>query len=147
MIANDGTFWNTFWGQITIEITGGIVSGLLFLFVVLLMFRPAVRIAAFVCYNVPRNGEQPYYAFKFVNRSFFSGHNVRIELRLLRRIPMGNGAVNEHSRELTLKKSNIMQINRRHFCGQRTPAIVIVFWCERKKIFSVFWRMSNSQSS
>lgn len=118
MIANDDLFWGTFWGQFTIEIVGGILSGLIFLFVVLIFFRPKVNISPFICRVFPSNGGAPYYCFKFVNRSYFAAHNVNVELRSLKRIPMGEGVFNEQSNELSLRKKHIMQVNRRPFKGR-----------------------------
>lgn len=102
-------FWQTFAGQLTIELIGGIVGGLVFLFMVLLVFRPKIKIANFICVNQP-DGMQDTYYFKFVNYSFFSAHDINVELFSVRKIPMGGGNFNQKFERIELLLSHISHI-------------------------------------
>jgi hypothetical protein len=113
--------WGTFWGQFTIELTGGILGSFTFLFVVLIFLKPKVKIADFLCKIIPSQGE-PYYIFKLVNRSFFDAHDLTIELHSIRRIPMGNGYINNEYSKLTLLNGHISQVPARPFFWRNNKA-------------------------
>jgi hypothetical protein len=97
----NSAYWGTFWGQLIIEIIGGTISALIFLFIVLFFIRPKVKIADFFCEVTDTDGAV-YYSFKFVNRSFFNSHHAQVELYKMRRIPMGNGCYNNICNKIAL---------------------------------------------
>lgn len=106
------SFWNTFIGQLSIELLGGIIGGLIFLFIVLLAFRPKVSICDFICVSQP-DGMQDTYFFKFVNKSFFAAHDINIELFSVKKIPMGGGSFNQKLDKLELLLSHVSHIRGR----------------------------------
>jgi hypothetical protein len=111
-------YWNSFWGQFTIELLGGIIGSFIFLFMVLIFLKPKVRVAKFLC-KLGTSSGNPLYIFKFVNLSFFSAHEVNIELLRIRRIPMGNGDINHEYEKLNLKNSFISHLPSRPTFWQR----------------------------
>lgn len=86
------TVWT--WSHFLFGLTYAIVASLIFLFIVLFLFKPKIKIAPYLC-KVANVGEVPYYSFKFVNMSFFPAHDVKIELHKIRKIPMGEGKYNK----------------------------------------------------
>lgn len=109
---SSSSHWGTFWGQFQIELIGGIIGSFIFLFVVLFLFKPKIKIATFLT-DMVNNAGQTIYVFKFVNRSFFSAHEIKIELHKMRRIPMGSGNVNYEYYPLTLLSNSISHIPAR----------------------------------
>jgi hypothetical protein len=125
---SSSSHWGTFWGQLEIELIGGIISGLVFLFIILFFFKPTIRICKFLC-KVQPNGQSHYYSFKFVNISFFSAHDIKVELHMVRKIPMGGGTFNNTYKQLTLVNSDISHIpSRTSFWNKQlhNPHCVIV---------------------
>ncbi|MEJ0102124.1 MAG: hypothetical protein WDO19_05985 [Bacteroidota bacterium] len=114
------SFWNTFWGQMSIELIGGIIGSFIFLFVVLIFFRPKLKLSKFICVN-KQNGVNSTYYFKFVNLSFFSAHEINIELFSVKQIPMGDGKFNPKFDQLTLILNHISHIPGRPFKWNKTP--------------------------
>jgi hypothetical protein len=123
-------FWNTFLGQICIELIGGTIGALIFLFIVLLFFRPKLKVSNFICVNQP-DGMQNTYYFKIVNYSKFAAHDINIELFSSRKIPMGGGKFNPKFDKLNLVLS--------HFTYSTSPFHV----AENKRQSSLF---SNKMS-
>jgi hypothetical protein len=116
----DGQFWSTLWGQLSIELFGGIAGAFIFLLLILIFLRPSIRIAGFLCqYNI--NGQQ-FFIFKFVNCSFFSAHEIKVELFKIRRIPMGAGAHNNEFEKLSIVNGSISHIPKRPFFWQKNLA-------------------------
>lgn len=103
--------WSNFWGQLTIELIGGFLSSLIFLYFVLLLFKPKVKIAPVLCKK--NIAGQIYYSFKFVNTSFFAAYEVKVELFRIKKIPMGKGNYNSEYKNLILLNSNISIIRAR----------------------------------
>jgi hypothetical protein len=101
--------WESFSGQLQLHLLGGILSAFIFLFIVLFFFKPKIRIAKFLC--KPKDSE--FYIFKLVNVSFFSAHDLHVELYKIRRIPMGGGQFNNEYEKLTLLNSQISHIPQR----------------------------------
>lgn len=102
-------YWGTFWGQFFIELTGGLLGALIFLFIVLFLFKPKIRIAPFLI-RINSENENPYYIFKFVNSSFFSAHDLKVELFKIVRIPMGGGESNNAHYKLAISNGDISQL-------------------------------------
>ncbi|MFN5557594.1 MAG: hypothetical protein ACK48F_15360, partial [Chryseotalea sp.] len=91
-IATSFNFLETFYGQLLVELLGGMIGSFIFLFIILLILRPKIDIASFIC-KVQKEGKA-YYTFKFVNKSFFHAHDLKIELYVTKKIPMGRGKYN-----------------------------------------------------
>lgn len=106
-------YWGTFWGQFWVELIGGTISAFTFLFLVLYLLKPKIRIAPFLCHVL--NSECNYYIFKFVNHSFFPAHEIKVELYKIRKIPMGGGKFNNEHERLTIKNGNISHVPQRPF--------------------------------
>lgn len=107
---NSSDFWGTFWGQFWIELLGGTLAAFLFLFIILWLLKPKVQIAPFICCVNPTYGRPSYYSFKFINKSFFAAHEIKVELHKLRKIPMGNGEFNNEYSKLTIVNCEISHI-------------------------------------
>lgn len=110
-ISSDDPFWGTFLGQFYIELLGGTISALIFLFLLLWLFKPKVSMANFICFNTTGG----YYVFKFVNMSCFAAHDIHVELHKIRRIPMGSGLVNNEYEKLSLVNGHISHVPGRAF--------------------------------
>jgi hypothetical protein len=106
------------WSHFLFGLTYATVASLLFLFVVLLLFKPKIRIAPFLC-KVANQGEPEYYSFKFVNRSIFPAHDVKIELHKIRKIPMGDGKYNNEREKLKLVNGQVSHLPGRTFFWNR----------------------------
>ncbi len=110
-------YWSTFFGQFWIELIGGTIAALIFLFLVLYFFKPKIRICHFLCKTSVN--QQTVYIFKFVNKSFFSAHDIKVELYKIRKIPMGKGEYNNQHEILNIINGNISHIPRRPFFWQK----------------------------
>ena len=76
--------WDTFWYDISIEIGGS----LFFIFALLLIFRPWIKISPFICKNQSEfQNEGTMYFIKIVNYSFFTAYEIKVELVVLERRP------------------------------------------------------------
>lgn len=115
----NNSFWSSFWGQMSIELIGGIIGAFIFLFLVLIFLRPHINISNFICVYRPTGAQPPVYYFKIVNLSFFSAHDVDIELFEVKRIPMGGGKYNSKLEKLNLVLSHISHIPRRPLFWQK----------------------------
>ncbi|MGB8192943.1 MAG: hypothetical protein WCF67_13530 [Chitinophagaceae bacterium] len=113
-------YWNTFWGQAVIEIFGGTTSSLLFLFLVLFLFKPKVRVSYFLCKVQPPE-QAAYFLFKFVNLSFFPAYDISVELYKIRKIPMGDRTYNNEFSRLSLVNANISHVAGRSFYWNKKP--------------------------
>lgn len=111
---NTHAFWGTFLGQLSIELIGGTVGSLIFLFIVLFCFRPKLSLGKFICVNKPDGIATTYY-FKFANLSFFAAHDISIELFVAKKIPMGGGKFNSKFEKLDLILDHISHVPGRPF--------------------------------
>jgi hypothetical protein len=101
------TVWT--WSHFLFGLTYAIVASLVFLFIVLFLFKPKIKIAPYLC-KVANVGAVPYYSFKFVNMSFFPAHDVKIELHKIRKIPMGEGKYNNEREKLELVNGQVSHV-------------------------------------
>lgn len=115
---NASSFWGTLLGQLSIELIGGIAGAFLFLFIILFLFRPKLKIGEFIC--VSTTNMQDNYSFKIVNKSFFAAHELYIELFAIQNIPMGGGKYNRMYDKLDLVLNRISHISRRRSFWQKT---------------------------
>jgi hypothetical protein len=65
--------------KIITDIPIKVISSLVFLIVVLILFKPKIRIAPFICYD----NKTDVYRLKIVNCSLFSAFDIKVELHLL----------------------------------------------------------------
>ncbi|MFN7489111.1 MAG: hypothetical protein ACK5OS_05990 [Chryseotalea sp.] len=110
-IATSFNFLETFYGQLLVELLGGMIGSFIFLFIILLILRPKIDIASFIC-KVQKEGKA-YYTFKFVNKSFFHAHDLKIELYVTKKIPMGRGKYNKTYQKLMLLNSEVNYLHKK----------------------------------
>ncbi|MET0635988.1 MAG: hypothetical protein ABWZ25_08155 [Chitinophagaceae bacterium] len=120
MTSSANSFWNSLYGQFVIELIGGTIGALIFLFIVLILFRPNVKICPFICFNQLKGANTIYY-FKLVNFSFFPAHDVEIELFSVRKISMGRGLFNNKYEPIPLLLSKISHMPGRAMCFRKSP--------------------------
>jgi hypothetical protein len=88
-----------------------ILASFIFIFLVLLLFKPKLSIAPFVCkYKYFDTDAEEQYFFKMVNWSVFSAYDVTIELLEVDQYKSPNGKMNDRFRELTLVMNKISHI-------------------------------------
>ena len=110
MLLGEYSVWT--WGHFFFGLTYAITASLIFLFIVLLLFKPKIRICSFLC-KYTTAGNPPIYIFKFINLSYFPAHEIRVELHKIRKIPMGSGKFNNEYHKLTLLNGEISHIPAR----------------------------------
>lgn len=100
------------WPELIWNIIVNMISSFLFLFIVLWVLKPKLRIAPFICkYQSPYPGEGEMYFLKVVNTSYFSAYDIRAELLQIRRVSVPpKASSNRRLTTLTLKKSNLTYI-------------------------------------
>lgn len=84
VLLNTESVWT--WSHFLFGLTYAIIASLIFLFVVLIFFRPYIKISKHIASHRDEGGK-PCFRFKFYNCSIFSGHDVLIDLRELEEIP------------------------------------------------------------
>jgi hypothetical protein len=88
-----------------------VIASFIFLFLVLIFFKPKIRISPFVCKGKYMEGDETeYYFIKLINISLFSAYDVVIELLEVDRYPTPNGQMNNRFRPLTLVLSHVSHI-------------------------------------
>jgi len=101
----------TFWETIAISISCSFIASFFFLFFVLVFFKPKISISPFVCartYN--SEGATIFYTVKFVNHSWHSAYDVKIELHQLEKISVGDHKQNDRLTSLSIVKDNVSNI-------------------------------------
>ena len=94
--------------NILLNIACSIVASFIFLFLVLLFFKPKVRLSPFVCKGRFMEGDNTDYFFiKIINVSFFSAYDVSVELLEVDSYPTINGQMNNRFIPLTLVLNHI----------------------------------------
>lgn len=96
--------------QILLSIGCSIIASFLFLFLVLFLFKPKIRLSPFICKSNYNDGADNYYFFKMINISIFSAYDVSIELLEVDRYPVSNGQMNSRYRDLTLVSNKVSSI-------------------------------------
>jgi len=112
--------WSFVWQEFLIDIAGGIIGAFIFLFLILFLLRPKIRIAGFLC-RITKQSDI-FYKFKFVNISLFSAHEIKVELHEFNRIPKGNGEFNYDLKKLELVNSHLPYMPRRPFFWVKDPS-------------------------
>jgi hypothetical protein len=82
----------------------GFIASLIFIFTLLIFFRPVIRISPFLCKNQSEfGGEGTMYFVKVVNISLFTAYDIRVEMNVLERYPTPpSGMVNKRMLPLNL---------------------------------------------
>lgn len=88
---------------ILVNIGCSLTASFIFLFIVLLLFKPKIKISHFVCKNTA-NFEQgkTQYMIKIVNHSLFPAYDVKVELHKLQRYAVSKDKMNTRELPLTL---------------------------------------------
>jgi hypothetical protein len=105
-----------FWAPLAQDMLIEVLGSLLFLFLVLMVYKPWINISPFVCKNNSDfPGEGMVYFIKFVNISFFTAHEIKVELSVIERYPTPpSGMMNKRMLPLALISSN-----HSHIAGYR----------------------------
>ena len=73
---------------ILVNICCSLTASLVFLFIVLLFFKPKIEISPFITKGPgPRANERIAFTIKIVNRSWFTAYDVRVEMHTMKKIP------------------------------------------------------------
>lgn len=92
---------------------GSIIASFIFLFTVLLLFKPKIKIAEIICKSDKQIKEDPtlFYFFKIINKSVFSTFDVRVELNIIEKYPTPpSGMMNKRTLPLELVWSYVSHI-------------------------------------
>src|SRR5690348_8209201 len=81
-----------------------LVASLVFIFALLILFRPVIRISPFICRNQSEfTGEDTMYFIKIVNISLFTTYEIKVELTVMERYPTPpSGMTNKRMQPLNL---------------------------------------------
>ncbi len=83
----------------------------MFLFVVLIFFKPLIEISPFICKPIPLEGEDQYYQIKIINKSWFNAYDVEVELHLLEKYSTPpKGMMNVKYEMLNMKYDHIFYL-------------------------------------
>lgn len=97
--------------QIVLSIVTSIAASFIFLFIVLLLFKPKIKISPFICKGKFYSDDQDdYYFIKIVNVSLFSAYDVKFELLQVDKYPVSNGHMNSRLTELTLVSNSLTNL-------------------------------------
>lgn len=124
ILLQDDTIWTL--SHFLFGLTYAITASFIFIFVLLVFFKPKIKIAPFLIKVTSE--EKPYYIFKIVNSSIFSAHELKIELFKIMRIPMGGGEVNNAHYKLSISNGEVSRLPPRPFWrkSQTNPHCLIV---------------------
>jgi hypothetical protein len=102
----------TIWPNFFFNVGCSLLASLVFLFLILFLFKPKLRICPFLCKSrLGFDGDQEYCLFKIVNYSFFSAYDVKAELSLLRKYPVPpSGMMNVRYMPLEMALNKISHI-------------------------------------
>ncbi|HWB25991.1 MAG TPA: hypothetical protein VG738_10955 [Chitinophagaceae bacterium] len=99
--------------EFLIALVAGLVASILFLYYVLIRWRPKIKISPFIAYGpTPENHGVNQYSFKFINKSRHDGYDVQIRISVLVRIPVQMGKFNERRLPLRAKLDFLSHIPR-----------------------------------
>ena len=99
-----------FFLKLLTDIPVKVISSLVFLYVALLLLKPWIKIAPFICRDIKDQDGEPY-RIKIVNRSIFSAFDVKIEMNVLERVPTPpTGMMNELYSPLKIKYSHVFYL-------------------------------------
>ena len=96
-----------------LSILCSIIASFIFIFSVLIFFKPKLRLCDFMCRN---NSQFPgdyttHYFFKIVNVSWFSAYDIRVQLNILEKYPTPpSGMMNKRTIPLTLVSAQVSHL-------------------------------------
>ena len=91
--------------SILLSIGCSLIASFIFLFCVLMLFRPRIKICPFICMNNDNiiGDNNNYYYFKIVNTSLFSAYDMKVQLSVLKKYPTPpSGMMNKRTIPLSL---------------------------------------------
>lgn len=102
-----------FWETATLNFCCSLIASLLFLFVILWLFKPRIKISPFVCFNNDQFEDEEqenciWYYFKIVNHSWFYLYDVKVELFKMYSYPTApSGMTNKRRVPLELTQTSV----------------------------------------
>ena len=87
-----------------------IAGSFIFLFLILLFFKPKVLVSPFICKGKFMNEEPLFYFIKIINISLFSAYDVKVELLKVDWSPAGKNQMNNRFTSLSLVSDKISHI-------------------------------------
>lgn len=121
--------------EIVYSILCSVIASFFFLFAVLLLFKPKVRISPFVCKGTFTDGKE-YYFIKIINVSLFSAYDVCFELLEVDMYPSANGKINDRLQPLSLVLNKVS-----HIPGYRPS------WIRKKAPYAIRIRTAENLES
>jgi len=67
-------------GSVSFDIAISVLSSFIFIFLLLYLMRPKIKISPYICYTKMKPENHYYYVFKIVNRSLFYTYDINISL-------------------------------------------------------------------
>lgn len=124
---------HTTWQDFLISIAASIIASTIFIFMLLFLMRPKIKIAPYICKRRDKfdDVEETYFGFKIVNLSWFSAYDVTVELSSLVSYPMKNG-MNFRYTPLKLKTS------KSNFLAPYRPSLIKKNYADYALIFRTY---------
>ncbi|MHC2993020.1 hypothetical protein OB13_16070 [Pontibacter sp. HJ8] len=90
--------------SLVLNIACSVTASLLFLFILLFIFRPHIKVSPFVCRSPSKfEDDKTVYFIKVVNHSFFPAYDIKVNLQILEKYPVPPaGMMNTRMRPLEL---------------------------------------------
>ena len=97
--------------QLLLSIACSIIASFIFLFLVLILFKPKIRISPFIIKGKFTNGDDYEYHFiKIINVSLFGAYDVKFELLQVDKYSTINGQMNCRLTDLSLISNSVSNI-------------------------------------
>lgn len=99
--------------QFTLSVLTSIIASFIFIFSVLVFFKPKLKICDFICRNSSQfpGDYTNYYFFKIVNKSIFSVYDIKVELNIMEKYPTPpSGMMNKRTIPLTLVSDSVSHL-------------------------------------
>lgn len=93
------------------QVLCNLIASFIFLFSILLFFRPAIKISDKIASHIDEDGKL-CFRIKFYNQSWFSGYDVVVNLRELEEVSAQPGGKDIYVRSLQLTTSNFPYLNK-----------------------------------
>lgn len=101
IILNIDPVWT--WDHFLFGLTYAIVASFIFLFLVLIFFKPKILVSPHICKGRLNDTDTTiYYFIKIINISLFSAHDIKIDLELVDKYVAENSQMNTRQTQLTL---------------------------------------------
>lgn len=112
-----------------------VASSFIFIFILLILFKPKLIISPFVCKYTYVDGKE-YFFIKMINISCFSAHDIKIELLEVDRYSAANGQMNQRFRPLSVVLDHVS-----HIPGYRPS------WLRKNAPYAIIFRTSEDINS